>query len=199
MQAPKSVKECCPFCGMVTFLSSFCKNLREMLIPIYELTKKRTQFKWTDTQQKAFEDIKKLFVKSLILRMVSGDGIFQLESDTSRTTAGGMLYQWQDQKWVLVGYHSKKITRSSTKLWCYWLELTGLLANIHGFEQKLCNNYFEVIVDQKAIDYLTKSKHQPATTRLANYLNIHLIWNFGRKQIENKWCIIPFIHRRKTH
>ena len=29
------------------------------------------------------------------------------------------------------------------------LELIGLLANIHGFEQKLCNNYFEVIVDHK--------------------------------------------------
>ena len=40
MQAPKSVKECRTFCGMVNFLSSFCKNCREMLIPIYELTKK---------------------------------------------------------------------------------------------------------------------------------------------------------------
>ena len=50
------------------------------------------------------------------------------------------------------------------------LELTGLLANIHGFEQKLCINYFEVIVDHKAIDYMVKSKHQPTTTRLATLL-----------------------------
>ena len=44
------------------------------------------------------------------------------------------------------------------------LELTGLLANIHGFEQKLNNNYFEAIVDHKAIDYLIKSKHEPTST-----------------------------------
>ena len=41
MQTPKSVKECHTFCGMVNFLSTFCKNLRELLIPIYDLTKKR--------------------------------------------------------------------------------------------------------------------------------------------------------------
>ena len=37
MKAPKSVKECRTFCGMVNFLSTFCKNLRQLLIPIYEL------------------------------------------------------------------------------------------------------------------------------------------------------------------
>ena len=40
MQTPKSVKECRTFCGMVKFLSTFC-NLRELLTPIYDLTKKR--------------------------------------------------------------------------------------------------------------------------------------------------------------
>ena len=184
MQAPKSVKECHTFCGMVNFLSSFCKNLREMLIPIYELTKKRARFKWTDTQQKAFDDIKKLLVKPPILRMVSGDGIFQLESDTSRTAAGGTLYQWQDQKWVLVGYHSKKLPDPVQNYGVTELELTGLLANIHGFEQKLRNNYFEVIVDHKAIDYLTKSKHQPATTRLANLLFRLFEYTFDLKYLE---------------
>ena len=78
MQTPKSVKECQTFCGMVSFLSTICKNLRELLIPIYELTKKRARFQWTDKHQKAFQEI------------------------TSRTAAGGTLYQWQDNQWVLV-------------------------------------------------------------------------------------------------
>ena len=91
--------------------------------------------------------------------MVSGDGIFRLEIDTSRTAAGRTLYQWQDQEWVLVGYHSKKLPEAVQNYGVTELELTGLLANIHRFEQKLRNKYFEVIVNHKAIDYLTKSKH----------------------------------------
>ena len=108
-----------------------------MLIPIYKLTEKGARFQWTDTHQKAFEEIKQLLIKPPILRMVSGDGIFHLESDTSRTTAGGTLYQWQDNQWVLVGYHSKKLRAPVQNYGVTELEVTGLLANIHGFEQKL--------------------------------------------------------------
>ena len=58
MQTPKSVKEGRTFCGMVNFLSTFCKNLRELFIPIYKLTNKRARFQCTDIHQKAFEEIK---------------------------------------------------------------------------------------------------------------------------------------------
>ena len=141
MKAPKSVKECHTFCGMVNFLSTFCKNLRQLLIPIYELTKKHACFAWTDRHQKAFEEIKSLLVKPPVLRMVSGNGFFRLESDTSRTAAGGTLYQWQDNEWVLVGYHSKRLPDPVKNYGVTELELMGLLTNIHGFEQKLNNNY----------------------------------------------------------
>ncbi|MCG8625369.1 MAG: RNA-directed DNA polymerase, partial [Proteobacteria bacterium] len=184
MQTPKSVKECRTFCGMVNFLSTFCKNLRELLIPIYDLTKKRARFNWTDKHQKAFEEIKKLLVKPPVLRMVSGDGIFRLESDTSRTAVGGTLYQWQDNQWVLVGYHSKKLPEPVRNYGVTELELTGLIANIHGFEQKLRNNYFEIIVDHKAIDYLTKSRHQPTTTRLSLLLQKLADYTFDLKYLE---------------
>ena len=76
METPKSVKECHTFCGMVNFLSTFCKNLQELLIPIYDLMKKRAHLQWTDKHQKSFEQIKQLLVKPPVQRMVSGDGIF---------------------------------------------------------------------------------------------------------------------------
>ena len=107
--------------------------------------------------------------------MVSGNGFFRLESDTSRTAARATLYQWQNNEWVLVGYHSKRLPDAVCNYGVTELELTGLLANIHGFEQKLNNNYFEAIVDHKAIDFLIKSKHEPVdryeppkTTKKAN-------------------------------
>ena len=184
MQTPKSVKECHTFCSMVNFLSTFCKNLRELLIPIYNLMKKRAPFQCTDKHQRAFEEIKQLLVKPPVLRMVSGDSIFRLESDTSHTATGGSLYQWKDNQWVLVGYHSKKLPPPVQNYGVTELELTGLLANILGFEQKLWNNYFKVIVDHKAIDYMVKSKHQPTTTRLANLLLKLMEYTFNLKYLE---------------
>ena len=63
---------------MVNFLSTFCKNLRQLLIPIYELTKKHARFVWTDKHQKAFEEIKQSLVKPPVLQMVSGNGFSDL-------------------------------------------------------------------------------------------------------------------------
>ena len=103
--------------------------------------------------------------------MLSGNGIFRLESDTSRTAAGATLYQWQDNQWVLVGYHSKRLPDPVQNYGVTELELTGLLANIHGLKQKLNNNYFEAIVNHKAIDYLIKSKHEPTSTQLTTLLD----------------------------
>ena len=184
MKAPKSVKECHTFCGMVNFLSTFCKNLRQLLIPIYKLTKKHAHFVWTDRHQKAFEEIKQLLVKSPVLRMVSGNGFFRLESDTSRTAVGATLYQWQNNEWVLVGYHSKRLPDAVCNYGVTELELTGLLANIHGFEQKLNNNYFEAIVNHKAIDDLIKSKHEPTSTRLVTLLDCLNRYIFDLKYLE---------------
>ena len=51
-------------------------------------------------------------------------------------------------------------------------------------EQKLNNNYFEAIVDHKAIDYLIKSKHEPTSTRLVTLLDRLNRYTFDLKYLE---------------
>ena len=48
----------------------------------------------------------------------------------------------------------KKTPKSAKNFGITELELTRLLVNIHGFMQLLCNRYFEVLVDHKAIKYI---------------------------------------------
>ena len=45
LDSPKTLKQTRAFCGMVNFLSSFLPNLRQLLIPIYDLQKKSKKFK----------------------------------------------------------------------------------------------------------------------------------------------------------
>ena len=158
------------FCGMVNFLPSFLPNLRRLLIPIYDLQKKSKKFKWTEEVEKAFNDIKELLICPPVLKAPMPNGLFHLESDTSREGVGGTLLQKQGNKWVVIGYHSKRLPQSPKNFGITELELTGLLVNIHGFMQLLCNRYFEVLVDHKAIEYMIKSKTESPTTRLKTLL-----------------------------
>ena len=96
--------------------------------------------------------------------------MFHLESDTSQKGVGGTLLQKQGNEWVVIGYHSKKLPQSAKNFRVMELELTGLLVNIHGFMQLLCNRYFEVLVDHKAIEYMIKNKTESLMTRLKTLL-----------------------------
>ena len=82
----------------------------------------------------------------------------------------GTLLQKQGDKWVVIGYHCKRLPQSAKNSGVTELELTGLLVNIHSFMQLLCNRYFEVLVDHKAFEYMIKSKTESPVTRLKSLL-----------------------------
>ena len=108
-----------------------------------------------------------------VVRALSPEGLFQLESDTSCEGVEGTSFQKQGDEWVVIGYHSKRLPTSAKNFGVTKLELTGLLVNIHRFMQLLCNRYFEVLVDHKAIEYMVKSKTETPTTRLKTLLLKH--------------------------
>ena len=83
---------------------------------------------------------------------------------------GGALLQKQGNEWVVIGYHSKRLPQSANNFGVTELELMGLLVNINGFMQLLCNRYFEVLVNHKAIKFMIKSKTESPTTRLKTLL-----------------------------
>ena len=170
LESPKTLRQTRAFCGMVNFLSSFLPNLCRLLIPIYDLQKKAKKFKWTEEAKKAFNEIKKLLINLPVLKAPTPDGLFRLKSDTLREGVGGTLLQKQGDEWVVIGYHSKRLPKSAKSFGITELELTGLLVNIHGFMQLLCNRYFEVLVDHKAIKYMIKSKTESPMTRLKTLL-----------------------------
>ena len=70
----------------------------------------------------------------------------------------------------MIGYHSKRLPPLAKNFGVTELELTGLLINIHGFMQLLCNRYFEVLVDHKAIKHMIKGKTESPTTGLKTLL-----------------------------
>ena len=93
LESPKTLRQTRAFCGMVNFLSSFLPNLCRLLIPIYNLHKKAKKSKWTEEAKKVFNKIKKLLINPPVLKAPTPDGLFRLESDTSREGMGAHYYK----------------------------------------------------------------------------------------------------------
>ena len=106
---------------------------------------------------------------------------------------GDILLQKQGDEWVVIGYHSKRLPKSAKNFGVTELELTGLLVNIHGFMQMLCNRYFEVLVDHKAIKYMIKSKTESPMMRLKTLL-------LKLSEYTKVWCPVKISKRiRNAH
>ena len=101
LESPKTLRQTRAFCGVVNFLSSFLPNLCRLLIPIYDLQKKAKKFKWTEEAKRAFNDIKKLLISPPVLKAPTPDGLFHLESDTSREGVDGTYYKSKEMNELL--------------------------------------------------------------------------------------------------
>ena len=147
LEHPTTVKGCKSFCGVVNYLSLFCKDLQKILKPIYELTRKEQPFIWTEFHQKAFDHVKELLVKPPVLHLPRPGGRFILYCNTSKTYTGSSLWQMQDGKPRLLGYASKSLPDACQNYSVTELEMTGLVINIHLWKHLLLRVEFDCMVD----------------------------------------------------
>ena len=74
LQPPTNVKGCKSFCGVINYLSMFCRHLQKLLKPIYDLTKKGRPFIWQEEEQQAFDIIKERMINLPILYLPKPGG-----------------------------------------------------------------------------------------------------------------------------
>ena len=168
LQPPTHVKGC----GVVNYLSIFCRHLQKLLKPIYDLTKKGRPFVWQEEQQNAFDTIKEMMINPPVLYLPKPGGRFILYCDSSRTHTGSSLWQIQEGKPRLLGYASKSLPAPALNYSVTELEMTGMAVNIHLWRHLLHRVEFDCAVDHRAIPYIMKAKTLPATTRIMRLLEI---------------------------
>ena len=172
LQPPTNVKGCKSFCGVVNYLSIYCRHLQKLLKPIYDLTKKGRPFVWQEEQQQAFDTIKERMINPPILYLPKPGGRFILYCDSSRTHTGSSLWQVQEGKLRLIGYASKSLPAPAINYSVIELEMTGMAVNIHLWRHLLHRVEFDCAVDHRAIPYIMKAKILPAITRIMRLLEI---------------------------
>ena len=200
LQPSKTLKGCRSFVGVVNFLSMFCPELRKLLKPIYDLTRKGKPFYWGEEQQDSFEEIKCRLMRPPVLHMPNKTGRFHLYSDTSKFATGSALYQIQNGMPKLIAYVSKRLPEAAKGHSITELELFGLAINIASFALLLKGVDFNAIVDHLALTHIIKSKMELATTRIKRLLELISSYSFNLYYMKGKDMIlsVSFHDRRMT-
>ena len=85
---PIDVKSLRRFLGKMNFYSAFIKNMRNIAVPLYEMTGKYAKFSWTDQMEESFNTLKESQAKEVSLYLPDSKKRFIIETDASDTGFG---------------------------------------------------------------------------------------------------------------
>lgn len=151
-QAPSSTKGVRSFIGFANFYRDFIPNFGSIVAPLLSLTKKNTQFKWEDSQQQAFNELKRLFISAPILAMWDDEKETALEADSSGYALGGCLSQ-RDKNGLLrpVAYFSKKLSPTEVNYEIHDKEMLAIIRCLQEWRGMLIGllKPFVIFLDHK--------------------------------------------------
>jgi len=88
---PKNVKNIRKFLGLANYYRRFIKDFARVARSINVLTRKDVKWQWGVEQQKAFNELKRMFTMELVLAAPDLDKEFRVEANASNYTTGGVL------------------------------------------------------------------------------------------------------------
>jgi hypothetical protein len=78
---------------MVNYYRDTWVRRSSLLAPLMSMTSKNVKFVWTDVHQKAFEDIKKIICREVMLTFPDFSKPFHIYTDASDTQLGAVITQ----------------------------------------------------------------------------------------------------------
>lgn len=156
---PRNVKDVQSFLGFTNFNRTFIKDYSKIAIPLTRLTRKEVTWRWGESQQKAFEQLKQACIEEPVLKMFEPNKPSRLETDASDLAMGATWTQLHDGKWHPVAYYSKKFTGAEERYDVHDKELLAIVEALEHWKiYSHSSSELEIFTDHKNLTYFTTTK-----------------------------------------
>ena len=109
------------------------------------------------------------------------------------------MYQIQNRKPKLIAYANKRLPEAARNYSITELDMCGLAINIASFSHLLKIVDFNATVDHLALTHITKSKAEPAMTRIKRLLELLSSYSFNLYYIKGRDMILSNFLSRQKH
>ena len=120
---PKSVSEVRSFLGLAGYYRRFVEGFSKIASPLTQLTRKDVKFKWTDSCEGSFQELKKRLTSAPVLSIPTGGGGFVIYSDASKNGLGCVLMQ----NGKVIAYASRQLKEYEKNYPTHDLELAAVV------------------------------------------------------------------------
>lgn len=161
-EAPTTASEARSFMGLVQYSAKFIPNLASISRPIQDLTRKGTQFVWGDTQEAAFQELKRLITDPDTLAYFRIDCQTRIVADASPVGLGAVLTQCQDNEWRVISYASRSLTEVERRYSQTEKEALALVWACERFNIYIFGRQFELETDHKPLECIYTPTSKPS-------------------------------------
>ena len=161
--APTGVSELRSFLGLVNYYGKFLPDLATTLAPPYTLLQKKKKWTWGQSQQNAFEQVKKLLKSSRVLVHFDDDLPLVLACDASPYGLGAVLsHRMPNGDERPVGFASRTLMVAEKKYPQLDKEALAIVFGVKKYHQYLYGRKFELKTDHKPLTHIfSPSKVSP--------------------------------------
>ncbi|WVZ88993.1 hypothetical protein U9M48_035458 [Paspalum notatum var. saurae] len=140
-KVPKIPKEVRGFLGLAGYYRRFIENFSRIAKPMTSLLEKDVEFKWTNAQQAAFDELKKRLTIAPVLTLPDQQKKFIVYCDASR-----------DGK--VIAYASRQLRKHELNYPTHDLELAAVVHALKIWRHYLYGQHCEIYTDHKSLKYI---------------------------------------------
>ena len=152
---PTNVTELRAFLGIINYYGKFLANLSSKLAPLHELLQKRSQWHWTDRQDKAFQAAKDALQSDSLLVHYDGSKPLVLACDASPRGLGAVLsHIMPDGSERPVAYASRTLSAAERNYSQLEKEGLAVVYGVKKFHKYLFGRHFSIESDHQPLSHL---------------------------------------------
>lgn len=185
---PNNLKTLRGFLGMINYFKRIIPDLTAFELPLIELLKKNVRWTWTETQQKAFDDLKNIIIDKLKIYHPNYNLPFTIRTDASIHRLAGVLLQTQDDIEVPISFTSRVTKKHERNYSVSELELASIIFTITKMRFYLLGNKFIVQTDNQALTSILNNKY--GNNRIHRWAVLLNEYNFDIQYIPGKTNIL---------
>lgn len=160
-EEPQSVKQLQMFLGFANFYRRFIHQFARIVKPLTRLLQKEQPWKWTITQQTAFDKLKKEFTSAPVLQHPNINKPFYIETDASAFARSGVLSQKDSEgKLHPCAFISKTLAQTEQNYDIHDREMLAIVAALKEWQVYIMSSpEIQVITDHEALKYFQTTKN----------------------------------------
>jgi hypothetical protein len=143
------------FLGLCNYLQRFHSQYAQVVAPLYYLLRKSVKWKWGAEKQQAFEQVKLLFLDTVMLRHPVIGERFYIETDASTYGLGAVVYQLDKEGNKRIIPCASRTLKPCERNYCVSeIELLAIIYSLSKFRYFVAGSPITIRSDHRRLSYL---------------------------------------------